>query len=1058
MRALFCLIGIFVLGRDLGLAAEPLRLPPADRQSQGRIETASDTFGPRAPLELAPGFTSSLWAAEPMLANPLSLSFDDRGRLFVAETHRHRTSVIDLRDYPELIERDLASRSGEDRTRLLQEAFGEQVAQLGVESDRVRLIEDADGDGRADRSTVFAAGTHAPSDGVAASVLARGNDVWLAQSPSLMRLTRDAGLPGPAKRQELLRGFGVHVGFAGHDLQGLILGPDGKLYFSMGDRGAQIETKEGRTLALPDTGAIFRCHPDGTQLEVVASGLRNPRDLAFDDFGNLFTIDGAAGQGDRARLIHVIEGGDSGWRLGYQHVSPAEVGPWMREGLWRPRFEHQPAYVLPAIDGIEPGPAGLAYFPGTGLTAGYRGQFFVAHWNEGSSGSSVRTYAVRAVGAGFALAESKPFVRGAIPTDVAFGSDGRLYFSDWVSAWPWPKSGRGRIHAVAAANPSVEDAAAAEDTRRQLTEGTANRSPAQLAMALAHPDQRVRLAAQFALAERGATSLPLFEAVAGDTTAPRLARVHAIWGLGQLASHVPAALNRFAALMADKDSEVRAQTAKVVGDTLRIEAFAVLRTALQDSVPRVAFFAAQSLGKLRRPDAIPALLGLLRKNDDQDAVLRHAVVVALARLGADPMLANTSQDASRAVRLGGLLTYRRLEDPAVASFLGDFDPGIVREAARAINDGPIPGALPALAALLDTAPLDDLALVNRALNAHFCLGQPENAEALAAFASRPHVPATLRAEALRHLAFWAKPPSRDRVTGLRGNLPPRDAAPARKALVEFLGRLNGGTPEAVQVATIEAVAELALPGTGHALWDVVYQASRPTVARIAALQALEKLDDLRLEVAAQHAARSDRLPLRLAAIPVLQRRHPAVALPLFGILASKGTAMEQRKIFAALAGIDDPRSDEMLLQGLRRFEAGEIPVAAQAELLEAAARRTTGPLADAVGRIQAAWQAGTDRIAPYRSSLEGGDREQGRRLFKRHSKMACLKCHEAGRGGSGAGPVLPSLGLTKSKEQVLESLVVAAAHRDLDVGQSLSRTELRDLMAFLTEAWSPDEP
>jgi len=103
MRALFCLIGIFVLGRDLGFSAEPLRLRPADRLAEGRVEAASDTFVPRAPLELAPGFTASLWAAEPMLANPLSLSFDDRGRLLITETHRHRTSVIDVRDQPAVL-------------------------------------------------------------------------------------------------------------------------------------------------------------------------------------------------------------------------------------------------------------------------------------------------------------------------------------------------------------------------------------------------------------------------------------------------------------------------------------------------------------------------------------------------------------------------------------------------------------------------------------------------------------------------------------------------------------------------------------------------------------------------------------------------------------------------------------------------------------------------------------------------------------------------------------------------------------------------------------------
>lgn len=1059
MRALLpCLIACFSFSGGFGRAAEPLRLASHERSPEGRVEATRDSFVSREPLRLPPGFTANVWAAEPMLANPWAISFDDLGRLFVTETHRYRTSALDVRDYPGLLDRDLALRTVGERAALLEEVFGGQAAQLRIESNRIRLIEDTTGSGRADRSSlVDGLSAVTPADGVAAGVLAQGRQVWVAQSPGLARLNLDATAPELAKREELLRGFGVHVGRAGHDLQGLIIGPDGKLYFTMGDRGARVETKEGRTLDVSDQGAIFRCDPNGGGLEVVATGLRNPRDLAFDDFGNLFTADGDAGRGDRARLIQVIEGGDSGWRLAYQDPAPGPGDPWLSEGLWRPRFEAQPAYLLPPISNIESGPTGFAHDPGTTLTSAYRGRFFLAHSDEGSAGG-VRTFALQPVGAGFAMREDKAFVVGAIPTDLAFAPDGRLFLSDWVSAWPWPKSGRGRIHAVAVANPSPSEMAVAAETRRLLAEGASNRSSEQLATALAHPDQRVRLAAQFALAERGGGSLPIFEAVAGDTTAPRLARVHAIWGLGQLALTVPAALNRFAALMADKDGEVRAQTAKVVGDTLRIEAFAVLRLALQDPEPRVAFYAAQSLGKLRRPDAIPALLGLLRKNDDEDPVLRHAVVVALSRLGADPLLASTAQDASRAVRLGGLLAYRRLADPAVGSFLSDFDPAIVREAARAINDLPISAALPALAALLDTAPLDDTALVLRALNAHFVVGQPENAEALAAFASRSYVPASLRAEALRYLACWAKPPARDRSTGLRRELPARDAGPATKAMLDFLSRLNGSTPEEVQVATIQAVAELAVPGTGHALWDVVYQASRPTGARIAALQALEKLNDLRLEVAAQHAARSERLALRRAAIPVLQRRHPAVALPLFGILASKGTPVEQREVFAALAGIDDPRADEMLLQGLRRLEAGGVPVAAQAELLDAAAARSHAGVASAMAKLQQTWQTGADRIAPYRSSLEGGDRAEGRKLFLRHPLLACLKCHEAGRGGSEAGPVLTDVGQRRSKESVLETLITSGAHQRLSVGTSLSRTELRDLMAFLTEAESTLRP
>ena len=157
----------------------------------------------------------------------------------------------------------------------------------------------------------------------------------------------------------------------GHDLHGMVWGPDGRLYFSMGDRGYSVTTREGVLLEPPmgpGRGAVFRVNPDGSGLEVFAHGVRNPQELAFDDHGNLFTGDNNGDGGDAARVVYVVEGGETGWSMPFQTLVGDYVrGPWMEERLWELQHEGQPAWVLPPVAYIGNGPAGFTHYPGVGL-------------------------------------------------------------------------------------------------------------------------------------------------------------------------------------------------------------------------------------------------------------------------------------------------------------------------------------------------------------------------------------------------------------------------------------------------------------------------------------------------------------------------------------------------------------------------------------------------------------------------------------------------------------------------------------------------------------------
>ncbi len=315
-----------------------------------KVRPASDEALLAVPgIQVPEGMKVDLFAAEPLLANPVAFWIDERGRFFVAESFRINAGVTDTRDHMGWLDDDLAARAVEDRVAMYRKHLGDVSRSFTAEHERVRLVEDADGDGQADRSTVFADGFNGIADGIGAGVIARQGKVWYACIPNLWLLEDREGDGQAEVRQPLHSGYGVHIGFYGHDLHGLRFGPDGRLYFSIGDRGFNIKT-EGRALFCPDAGAVLRCEPDGSRLEVFHSGLRNPQELVFDPFGDLFTGDNNSDGGDQARWVHLVEGGDSGWQIGYQFITaPVSRGPWNVEKLWHPQWDGQAAYLVPPI-------------------------------------------------------------------------------------------------------------------------------------------------------------------------------------------------------------------------------------------------------------------------------------------------------------------------------------------------------------------------------------------------------------------------------------------------------------------------------------------------------------------------------------------------------------------------------------------------------------------------------------------------------------------------------------------------------------------------------------
>ncbi|MDB5294246.1 MAG: hypothetical protein JWO31_229, partial [Phycisphaerales bacterium] len=373
---------------------------------------------------LPAGWKADLFAANPQVANPVCLSVDDKGRVYVVETFRRRNAVLDMRTIPGWLDDDLASRTVADRIATVKRRMPNDWHKLEGITDRIRLLEDKAGSGRADHDTVFADGFDKLEDGTAAGVLPFNGDVYFTDIPNLWKLTDTDGDGVADVRKSLAYGFGVRYNFSGHDFHGLRMGPDGRLYFSIADRGLHVE-QDGKVIVdCPDEGAVLRCEPDGSRLEIVHRGLRNPQELAFDERGDLFTGDNNSDGGDATRWVHVVDGGESGWTVGWQWVGgPFGRGAWNGERLWEADPKVPALYRLPPVANLKlAGPAGLTYTPGTGMPDGWQNRFLLVDFRGGAAGGS-GIYALqnKPKGASHELAEVKDLLTGVLPTDVEFG-------------------------------------------------------------------------------------------------------------------------------------------------------------------------------------------------------------------------------------------------------------------------------------------------------------------------------------------------------------------------------------------------------------------------------------------------------------------------------------------------------------------------------------------------------------------------------------------------------------------------------------------------------------
>ena len=1037
-RPLLCFLTVCVMLFHPNVLSDQFLAAQEDYQPKIAAASADAELALRG-FVLPDGMSGSLLAAEPMVANPVCFTVTNDGRIIVCESFRQEVGVEDNRNHMNWLENDLQLESVEERAAMFRKYMGEDVKLWTKEHDRLRMLKDTDGDGKFDRDTLFADGFNEIVDGTGAGVIELNGRVYYTCIPKLWSFA-DADNDGVADQTEVLHhGYGVRVAFRGHDLHGLTVGPDGRLYFSMGDRGFNVITKEGTRLKRVDTGAVFRCDADGSHLEVFAYGLRNPQELAFDDNGNLFTGDNNSDSGDQARWVYVVQDGDTGWRMYFQYLE--DRGPWNRERIWYPYRADaettavQPAATLPPIANLGDGPSGLTYYPGVGLPERYRNHFFMADFRGAAGNSGIRSFAVEPKGATFELADSHEFIWSILGTDVDFAPDCSLYVSDWVNGWNG--EGKGRLYRFAHEGETA--AIAAAESARLLGGDIATASVSELDGLLAHVDRRVRQQAQFELVRRGAMDELM---TAARTPAHEVAARHGLWGCWQLGLASPdqaASVSTMLLHVITDDAgsysdELQTQAVRIATDLVARHGFAAVAGELREQLAaacreltahdnlRLAGFAAVAVGGVGASGDSQSLLTLLDRSNNNDPVVRHQAAMGLTKLAErQPGLLESLADyPGTPGRLGVLLAMRRQGNPAIGQFLKDADSALIAEAARGINDEPIEAPQGELAELISTPGLED-SVIRRCMNACYRLGSADHADAVAHIAADSASPKELRLVAAQLLQSWNKPQNTDTVTGRWRPLPSREVDGLNNAVSAHLPGMLAGSADLRKTA-VDIASELGIEDIIPSLQAILHDTNMEDSLRVAAFRALTKLSpDVPsvVESGLKDASES----VRLAAIELVTQREPRNAVPRLQELLDTGSLKAQQTALKLLAPIRTPESEAALFSAFDRIRTQQFPAGAVLDLIGAAELRGTPELKAAVAEVRRRQQEVGTVLAGWSECLEGGDAERGRAIFFGRAAASCRRCHKVAGSGGDVGPDLSKVGKEKDRNYLLEAIV-----------------------------------
>lgn len=988
------------------------------------------------------------WSGKINVPDPTSVTVDEAGNVYVASTTRRKAADLDIRENLPWVPFDVALTSPEEKLAFYQRELppgkfrrprgslkdhngdgSVDWKDLEVPKERIYKLTDTDGDGVADKVTVFAEGFNTPVSGIAAGVLYFDGWVYVTVLPDLWRL-KDTDGDGVADVKEVVaHGFGAHIAYAGHDMHGLRLGPDGRIYWTIGDKGVNVVSKEGRRFFYPHEGCVLRCEPDGTGFEVFAHGIRNLQEIAFDDFGNIIGVDNDADQpGERERLVYLLEGSDSGWRC--QHQYQKTNSRWIREDIWLPAGRPaQPLFITPPIANYSDGPAGFLREPGHALDGTLRGHFFLDQFPKGK----MDAFTLEPEQDSFAMKNLRVVSEGIMGIGMAWGTDGRAYFADWEGGYPL--DGKGAVWRFDVA-PHVDTSSA-----RILSKPFSESVPKdELIAQLGHRDQRVRVNASIRLARLGAWSELM--SVARDPNAPRFARIHAVWGWGMgLRQGKVAEIRSAIELLADADEELRVQTLKVLSESKTPFSAADTTSVvaqLKSKNPRLRTQAGVTIGKLALKAVAPADFLQDATEDLQRPWLRHGLVSGLAGSQPAEALLTMAQDRSESVATFGVLALGRQKSPLLARLLVSPHLPVALEAARAIHDDAgIPEAWPALAELLGRPGVTDVLLVRRSINANVRLGAPENAARVLDWFRKASPESPLALEALQALLTFDAPPVLDAVDGVARPFPPRDREPLAKILRTAQAHFLSLQQPSLRAAAFELMVKYHFDLPFKVLLGFAEDSKSAPAVRIQTLRLLAARTDeaetinRTLQKAAADGNPSD---VRIEAFSELIQRNVMMGLEVGrAIIGSKSAKNpEKQAVIAALRELKDAAALKMIAELAERLAAGKMDAGLRLDVYLLAQSVEDPVVKASLDRYLAQSASSGKKMAtaelPYELLVSGGDASRGKLVVNENLGANCTACHRVDSDeGSEVGPLLKLVGAQRTSEEIAESLVNPSA-------------------------------